>query len=184
MEANGKSFVEHWKWAAKKGLMNGNTAATLQAAARQVLNVEDKWEEIDISKLDVEVLLTRFQNIKGKKFTPNSLDTYKRRFRQARDLYLQYVADPSSWKPPKGSDRQTSRKTPNNGDSTPEPAASTSPKMIIPTSTDAGMVDYPYPLREGKVARLRLPFDLKMIEVRRLTAFMSTLAVDFEAPEA
>lgn len=180
VETTGKAFVEHWNWAVEKGLMNKNTAAGLHAACRQVLNIEDGWEELDVSQIDVETFLTRFQNLKGKKFRPKSLDQYKRRFRQALNLYLQYVHDPSGWKP-KNSDRPAPRKGNGNGDAEPELRAAVAPKIITtPIPAEAGLVDYPYPLREGRIARLRLPSDLKMIEVRRLTAFMSTLAVDFE----
>jgi hypothetical protein len=35
-------------------------------------------------------------------------------------------------------------------------------------------------VREGQIARLVLPRDLKTSEVKRLAAFMSTLAVDFD----
>jgi len=43
------------------------------------------------------------------------------------------------------------------------------------------MVEYPYPIREGQIARLILPRDLKTSEVKRLNAFMATLAVDFDS---
>jgi hypothetical protein len=39
-------------------------------------------------------------------------------------------------------------------------------------------VEYPFPLREGRLAYLKLPVDLKATEVKRLTAFLNTLAVD------
>ncbi len=48
----------------------------------------------------------------------------------------------------------------------------------------SNMVDYPYPVRDGQIARLVLPRDLKTVEVKRLAAFMATLAVDFEPSES
>lgn len=45
----------------------------------------------------------------------------------------------------------------------------------------SGLVEYPFPLREGRLAYLRLPMDLKMAEVRRLVSYLNTLAVDAEA---
>jgi len=44
-----------------------------------------------------------------------------------------------------------------------------------------GLVEYPFPIREGQTARLILPRDLKIAEVKRLTAFLATLPVDYEA---
>jgi hypothetical protein len=39
-------------------------------------------------------------------------------------------------------------------------------------------MDYPFPLREGVIAHLWLPADLKRTDVKRLTAFMNTLVMD------
>jgi hypothetical protein len=35
-ETSGKAFLEHWSWAAEKGLMNKNTAGGLRSACGQV----------------------------------------------------------------------------------------------------------------------------------------------------
>ena len=40
-----------------------------------------------------------------------------------------------------------------------------------------GMMEYPYPLRDGQLVRLVLPRDLTLAEVERLYAYMKTLAV-------
>jgi hypothetical protein len=182
MDTTGKAFVEHWTYASQKGLLKSNTANALQAACRQVLSVEDAWEDLDVTKIDVESLFKRFINIKGKKFKPESLTTYKRRFNQALDMFKDYVNDPEGWKP---TTRERSVAPKGNGNGSTEAAAAAPARTpAAGVASEAGLVDYPYPLREGKIARLRLPSDLKMVEVRRLTAFMSTLAVDFEAPEA
>jgi hypothetical protein len=42
------------------------------------------------------------------------------------------------------------------------------------------MVEYPFPLRQGRLAYLKLPVDLTAAEVKRLTAFMNTLAVEVD----
>jgi hypothetical protein len=42
----------------------------------------------------------------------------------------------------------------------------------------SNMVDYPFPVREGQIAHLVLPRDLKASEVKRLHAFMATLVTD------
>ena len=41
----------------------------------------------------------------------------------------------------------------------------------------AGVVEYPYPLREGLLVRLVLPKDLSEEEAGRLAAFLMTLVV-------
>lgn len=137
----------------------------------------DNWESIDIQSLDVEGTLARFQNLKHKKFLPTVLNTYKNRFRQAVTLYLQYVEDPAGWKP-----RTVERTAPtsdrtNGGDQRPEGVRTTMQKI-----PQASLVEYPFPLREGQITRLFLPRDLKSSEVKRLSAFMSTLIVDSDQP--
>jgi len=172
MESTGKALLDHWNWAAEKGLMNKNTAGGLRAACSQVLSVVDDWETVDIKKLDLEQTLTKFQNLKGKEFKPQVLETYKRRFQQAVSSYLDYLEDPGSWKPKTRSPRQAKndRKPPMPS----EPAAPATGSEL----RSAGMVEYPFPLREGQNARLILPRDLKRSEVKRLEAFMAALVVD------
>jgi len=182
METTGRSLVEYWDTVGDKGIMKPKTAEVLQSACRQVLSVEDGWEDLDIMQIDAESMFKRFVNKRAKGFKPGSLAAYRRRFFQALTMFKNYVNDPVGWKPTTR-ERNSAPKGNGNGDDEPEQRPAAAPKMSSTTSAEAGLVDYPYPLREGRIARLRLPADLKMIEVRRLTAFMSTLAVDFEAPE-
>jgi hypothetical protein len=182
MESNGKSFVEHWNWAAEKGLMNRNTANALRAAATQVLSIEENWEAIDIASIDVEELLKRFEHLRGKNFKPESLNSYKRRFRLAVASYFDYARNPSGWKPTT-QERQVRRDK--NGTKRPSieqlPLTGSSDISIKPVGE--GFVDYPFPLRQGLIVQLRLPTDLKLAEVKRLTAFMTTVAADYEPTE-
>lgn len=175
METSGRNLVDHWSWAAQKGLMNQNTANALRAACSQVLGVVDGWETDDLSQLDVEAALKRFENLKKKDFKPQTLETYKRRFRQALSSFLSYRDDPGNWRPPA---QERSEKPQRNG------GGRTSPRDRDQGSLDrsdiSGLVDYPYPLREGVIARLSLPPDLHTVEVRRLTRFMQSLVVDFD----
>lgn len=174
METTGKSFVDHWNWAAQKGVMNKNTAGALRAACTQVLGVLENWEQLDIRGLDIEGTLVRFQNLKKKDFKPSVLETYKQRFRRAVASYLAYLDDPGGWKP-RCLDRQVAEEKTNGGDRPADSGRVSKHEM-----PQAGVVEYPFPLREGQIARLFLPRDLKSSEVKRLAAFMSTLAVDFE----
>lgn len=176
IDTSGKALVEHWKWAAEKGLMNANTANGLRAACSQVLSVADGWETLDVRAIDVDDLCRRFQIKRVKDFKPPSLEAYKRRFAQAVQLFLDYAKDPSSWRAP--SQERSSRKEKKpvsgiNGEALQAPGERLPPSTVV-----SGLVDYPFPLREGRLAYLRLPTDLKMAEVKRLTAYLSTLAVD------
>src|ERR1700732_5098681 len=100
MEKDARSLIDHWNWAAEKGVMNRNTAAGLRSACTRVLEAAgDDWEKTDVTTLDVEDLLVRFQNLKKKDFRPQVLEVYKQRFRNALASYLEYLHNPGGWKP-------------------------------------------------------------------------------------
>jgi hypothetical protein len=179
METSGKNFIEHWSWAAEKGLMNKNTAAAQKAACVQVLSVLDQWEHVDIKDLDVEDALRRFQNLRKKEFKPKTLDVYARRFKQAVASYLAYVNDPRNWKP-QAQERTPRRRVASQVRDAEHSRGDEDARVARPP--EPSLVDYPFPLRDGLTVRLMLPRDLKSSEVKRLTAFMATLAVDFEPP--
>ncbi|MGE0455887.1 MAG: hypothetical protein AB7O37_19400 [Vicinamibacteria bacterium] len=180
MGSTGREFVGHWEWAAGKGLLNANTANALRAACTKVLEIEKGWEALDISTVDVDGLLRRFRTLKGREYKPDSLKEYERRFRKAHASYLGYLKDPSSWKiggqerPPRNGKLERGRP---GAESAEEVEKATLPPTV-------GFVEYPFPLREGRIARMSLPTDLKSADVRRLSAFLATLVVDQDAAEA
>jgi hypothetical protein len=183
MESNGKALIDHWGWAAQKGLMNKNTAGGLKAACSTVLGALDNGMEVDIQSLDVDGALTRFKNLRHKKFKPKVLETYDGRFRRAVQSYKEYLADPAGWKP------RVVERPGRHGKSNGSPSNATAQQGAERRSAIAAaagipqsnLMEYPFPIREGIMARLILPRDLKQTEVKRLTAFVSTLAVDFES---
>jgi len=176
INSSGQALVDHWKWAAEKGLMNNNTAASLGAATRQVLSVVDNWQTLDVRALDVEDILRRFQNKRGKDFVPQSLNTYKARFAQAVRLFISYLDDPGGWKPTSGNGRTPTRQKKQAVRSTDAPLSAERESPSPPRVT--GLVEYPFPLREGRFAYLRLPVDLSKADVQRLTAYLNTLVMD------
>lgn len=182
-DSSGKSFVEHWSWAAEKGLMNANTAGGMRAAVTKVLSVEENPDEVDISKLDVASILKRFENLKKKDFTPGSLETYKQRFRQAVKSYLEYIEDPGGWRwiareRPAAADRNGNGPKPKRR-SAASPVSDAPDAPEPPPQAQRGKtIDFQFPLREGVIAHLWLPADLRPAEVKRLNAFMTTLVVE------
>src|SRR5437879_4202036 len=176
IDTSGKALVDHWNYAVEKGLMNANTAGALRAACTQVLGVLDGWEFSDVRRLDVDDLCRRFQNKRNKDFKPESLETYKRRFALAVREFLKYADDPGSWRAP-GRERPVKRER--RGEANGGGLEGAAGPLTLNE-----LLTYPFPLREGRIAQLRLPADLKMAEVRRLTAYLKTLAVDFTPEDA
>lgn len=180
IDTSGKALVDHWKWAAEKGLMNLNTARSLSAACKQVLSVLDGWEKLDIRAIDIDDVTRRFQNRRNKDFKPDSLEVYKQRFSQAVARFLKYADDPSSWK---GVTRERQRRREKGNDGSAESTSSATQRASSDSGTPgAALVEYPFPLREGRFAYLRLPADLRLADVKRLTAYLNTLAIDTEVP--
>ena len=178
IDTSGQALVDHWKWAVEKGQMNSNTGNALKAACTQVLSVADGWRTLDVRAMDVDDVFRRFQNKKGKEYSTTSLSAYKRRFGQAVKLFLDYANNPASWKfAPR--ERTGRRERPPASASNVEVSTATPERPAAPPVV-SGLVEYPFPLREGRFAYLRLPADLKLAEVKRLTAYLQTLAVDAE----
>ena len=177
MDTSGKACFDFWKWAPTKGLVNANTATAMRVAVTQVLGVVDDWEKVDVASLDTDDVFTRFVNLKSSSFTPDSLQTYKSRFNRALSSFLEYSKDPAAWKP-----KATAKKAANGAgtaasSSKTEVSEVTTQQQMLPTSR-TGLVEYPFPLREGRFAYLKLPADLTLADVKRLTAYLTTLALD------
>ena len=84
---------------ANKGLMNRTTASARKASAHKVLGILSDAEAEDISKLDLNEVVSRFHNLEGARYTPGSLNTYKSRTKAAIDDFLRYQKDPLNFKP-------------------------------------------------------------------------------------
>lgn len=177
MDRTCKGLIEHWDWAAKKGLMNKNSAGSLRAACTQVLSAVDGSASIDIDDLDIDDAITRFNNLKARNFTPKTVKEYGKRFERAVHSFRSYISDPSGWKP--SSSPKSGRKKPQNEPTLQEKTEVTT----IPTGgldTTPDLISYPFPLRPDRIAHLNLPNDLTADEVQRLNKFMEALVVDFE----
>jgi hypothetical protein len=178
METTGKALIDHWSWAAEKGVMNRNTAAGLRAACVQVLGVLDDPDEVDIEKLNIDELLTRFQNLRKQRFKPQVLEAYKRRFRSAVKSYRDYLENPGGWKPATQDRSGGMARRPRGSEATsPSESAANGAGRSDAGTAPVGSEEYRFPLRPGFMARLTLPVDLTREETRRLKAFVDMLVV-------
>jgi len=169
----------------KKGYMKANTAHSLRAAVKKVLSIDGDLGNIDVSKVDVDELFRRFANLPvGDKLKQESKIAYRQRVGQAISWFLGYKADPVGWRPPATTPRPTGNGHVKTKPTTPTrhtPPADQTPPPPPPTAEGKWrVIDFPFPLRDGLIAHLLLPADLKRTEVRRLNAYMTTLAADAE----
>lgn len=174
-KATGRGLVDHWAWAAKKGLMKGNSARALGSACNKILGVLEAWEGLDVTSLDVDDAFRRFQNLCSKDYTPDSLEAYRRRFKQAVGSYLEYVRDPSAWKAPAGGDRTQKPSLPTRGSKKKEVESEDAEETLV---AETGLIRNTFQLAGGRRAILALPTDLSKADVTRLTSLLNLLVVD------
>lgn len=171
---SGKNFISFWDYLIDRGLMNENTARALGAASKAILSIEEGWEELDVNNVNVAELIRRFENIHAKDYSPKTLATYGRRFKLALKEYLKYNENPSGYKAP--SVKKTSVKKKER----PEPDRQSSSVVASYASVydpSLKLITYPFPLRDDCVVQLRLPTDMTMADVDRLTLFMKSLVL-------
>lgn len=176
LSSKGKDLVNHWNWATEKGLMNSNTASALRAACTQVLGSLDNWEEIEIQDIDIEDAIFRFNNLRAKDFTPSSLNTYASRFRKAVESFQSYVSNPSGWKPTQRAPKSKKPKESNQ----PKPKSIEVESAPPPQSPADDLIQYPFPLRDGLIAVIKIPANLSQSEATRMAAFLTALAIPDE----
>lgn len=151
---------------------------------KQVVAAVERTDDVgtvDIRALDVEPYLDRFETIARGEYKVESIHAYRRRFTQAVEAYLAFI---DTGKPPtfrSGSRRSRTEKRAA-GDvvaasaEQPQPQGGDGPASDGPSRER--MIDYPFPLRSGSVATLRLPARLEKADAERLASFMRTLVFE------
>src|SRR5262245_8345659 len=93
------AFYRFLDYLREKGLMNGETARVRKASASAVLSILSEDEAKDVTGLNLADLMVRFNNLKGQKYTPGSLNTYQSRLKSALDDFEAYLANPLAFRP-------------------------------------------------------------------------------------
>lgn len=182
MSGTGEGLAAWLEWARDRGVLNPKTADAQRTAVTRILEVDADPGGVDISTLDVEDLLDRFARLRSSKYSPESLATYQSRFRRAVDMYLEYLANPAEFRPPKRKFVERRKPGANSRAATPAPvrSSSTTNADIIeaPPVAGDGVIQYPFPLQSGQTAYLHLPRQLSGSDVERLIRFLQSLVID------
>jgi hypothetical protein len=169
-------------WLMEKGYASVTHADPWKTATRKVFEtVEGEgYLSLDLSGVDVAEYLGRFQKLAGSQYKAESIVTYGRRLSNALDAYEHYL---STGRPPSFGRGGSSPKK--NGEARPKQAKTTprtqAPAQLPAPNLGTGFVDYPFPLRGGQMAHLRLPARLDKGDVDRLSAFLRTLQSEEQA---
>jgi hypothetical protein len=182
MKHDGEGLIAFLDYASNHGLMKSNTVGGLKSACKEVMQAVDGegWAGVDLSTLDVNDYVERFERLRPGKYKPSTLNVYKNRFRNAVAMFGEYLESPGNWR---FGGRQAAKSTTTSaGTASKAKQAAVRPQHPTPAptvdDTTGPSVDYPFPLRTGLLVRLRLPADLTKQEAKRLAAFLDSVAVD------
>lgn len=188
--AEGKTkedFLEFLDWIGSRGLLPLNTTQARKAVANKVLAALEDDELADVTALDIDNVMTRFVNKFGKRYTPDSLRTYRSRFESSIADFKAHCADPVGFRP---AGRSPSRRK--NGEGADDKAKSNgSPKRqsvrnVRPSAqpntplesspAPAGNV-VPVQIRADLTVKIGpVPFDLTPAEAKRIANVILALA--------
>jgi hypothetical protein len=134
-----------------------------------------------VRSLDVNSLLDRFENLEKKEFSPQSLATYRSRFKKGWGLYLSYLQDPKNYRPQSRERPSVERPKQTQGGGRkgrPREAVREAPEIEARVAARGNLVPFLFPVRAGVLAELYLPADLRREESERLVKYIQTLSWD------
>jgi len=170
------ALLEFLDYLSNKGLMNRTTAAARKAAANKVLGILDKSEAADVSKLDIDKLMSRFHNLAGANYTPESLNAYKSRLKSAIEDFLRYQKDPLNFRPAVQSSARRSERPRASADSKDPSRPNEYPKDSV-EAPPAAVNIIPIPIRPNLTIKIQgLPFDLTVSEANKIANVIKALA--------
>lgn len=167
------AFLDH---AAERGLMPAATAQALAVASRNVFGILSEPEKADVSQLDLDAVIKRFQNKRARDFSTDTLKEYDRRVRRAVKLFLEWREDPANFhaatrstttgrRRKSGPEISASGEISNSGAAVPLPSTGTYQTVL--------------PLAPGRIVTLaNVPVDLTTAEAERLAQFVRMLVVE------
>jgi hypothetical protein len=170
-------FLDYVK---NKGLINPTTAEARKASANKVLGILSDEEAEDALAIDLNQVITRFGNLHGKQYTPDSLRTYHSRTKASLDDFRRYLENPMSFKSGIQNREKKSKNGPSAGsvvkpEQTQRSPQSTNQNVAAPAVESSIL---PIPLREGLVVRIQgLPFDLTAQEAKKIANVVVAMAL-------
>jgi hypothetical protein len=162
---------------AEKGLMERNTVAARKAAVTKVLGILDDVESSDVTTVNIEDAISRFQRLHGRDYTPASLISYKSRLKSALDDFQSYLSNPLAFRPSVQSRVRTKTKTDKEErrDSAARQERRGDQTRAVAMPAAAGLI-VPIPIRPELTVHVQgIPFDLTDAEARKIAAVITAM---------
>ncbi|MDQ0132433.1 hypothetical protein J2T08_000334 [Neorhizobium galegae] len=175
------ALLEFLDYLARKGLMNKTTASARKAAVNNVLGILDDHEATDISSIDLDDVMRRFENLNRMNYTADSLTTYKSRVRSAIEDFLSYIENPMAFRPSKGNAGRKVQERSRAADSKllkdgGGPRAQVTGLDFKPPPPVASLV-LPIPIRADLTVYVQgLPYDLTQSEASKIANVIRAMA--------
>jgi hypothetical protein len=174
-ERKTEGLFEFCDFMVEKGYATAGAIDPWRTAVRKILATvygEEEFEGVDLTSLDIDDAVTRFETKTRGQYKHESVVAYGRRFRNAVDAYLEFVETgkaPQIGRPkaaaPKGDEKPTAAKAPK--------------KKKAPAEQPMGeLIKFPFPLQSGELAQLHLPPRIQKDDSERLQALIRTLQVE------
>ena len=179
-ERSREALLDFLEYLANKGLIAKNTANGRRVTANRVLGILSDEEARDVTVLDLDEVMTRFQNLEGKSYTPGSLATYRARLNTALEDFDAYLKNPLAFKPnvrSRGSRERPKKESPKTGRSKlpqePKHGSSSQSTAVPPMSNSI----VPIAIRHDVTVHIQgLPFDLSEAEAERIANVVRAMA--------
>lgn len=176
-------LIKFLEYLGDKGLIPQGTASARRTAAAKVLAVLSEDEAQDVIGIDLNHVMSRFENLNPHQYTPESLQAYRSRLKTALEDFRSYCDNPVSFRPA-GQGRNKIKKA----DSVAKVAKKTVAQEPIPSASPAAqspVVDLPnvnqlpIPLRHNLTVRVfGLPYDLTAAEARKISNIILAHAIE------
>lgn len=181
-----KSLFEFIDYVDKKNLVKHSAARNWRSAAKQLLSVLDDNEAVlaDLRGINVDELISRFTNKKGRDMTPVTMKVYRTRFLTAITNFVSWAEDPVNFKP-NVSSRAISKAAATKAQKTKTANESQRPLPadypIASAKSASDSVIFPIPLADGRIVTVHnLPNNLCSKDAEKICAVIRALATSQE----
>lgn len=176
-----EALSEFLDYVENKGLSPAPTIQGRKAATNRVLSILSPEEAADVTVLDLDDVMSRFMNLNGNTYTPESLRAYRGRTGNAIKDFKSYLENPMGFRPAKSPFKLKPKGEKTTQNAKPAPASAIGqPRVPEPASPPSQMPRVniiPIPIRADLVVHVEgVPFNLTGAEARRIANVILALA--------